>query len=122
MGRRWTTNQYMSRYERRLERRAFNRMWDDVHNPPSPDGTRRCVDCARNVGCNLNRRGNHGSCFVAINRKTESTPSEDSKTEVFARIVLAVKIIVPVIGWVLLAIWNWTIALIVLIVFILFLH
>ena len=78
MARRWTTNQYMARYERRLERKAFNKMWDDVTHPPSPDGTRRCENCAKNGSCTLNRRGNHGACFVAIAEKGEQENNNEA--------------------------------------------
>lgn len=71
MRRRWTTDQYMARYERRLERRAFYKAYDDVTHPPSPDGTRLCKNCAKNETCGLNRRRNHGSCFERAESQVE---------------------------------------------------
>lgn len=70
MGRRWTTNQYMARYFRRLERRAFNRMLDEISHPPSADGSRKCGNCAHNASCTRNRKGNHLNCFRAISDTT----------------------------------------------------
>lgn len=40
MGRRWTTNQYMARRLRRMERRAFNRMWREITHKPSSNKSR----------------------------------------------------------------------------------
>lgn len=70
MGRRWTTNQYMARYFRRLERRAFNHMLDEISHPPSADGSRKCGNCAHNASCTRNGKGNHLNCFRAISDTT----------------------------------------------------
>lgn len=69
--RRWNSNQYMARYFRRLERRAFNRMLDEISHPPSADGTRKCGNCAHNASCTRNRKGNHLNCFQAISNTTQ---------------------------------------------------
>lgn len=72
MGRKWTTDQYMDRHVRRMERRAFYKSYDDVTHPPSPDGTRLCKNCAKNETCGLDRRRNHGSCFERAVSKVEA--------------------------------------------------
>lgn len=117
MGRRWTTNQYMDRYERRLERRAFNKMWDNVHRPPSQDGSRRCADCAKNAACTLNRRCNHGACFVAVEK---ACAVEEPKTPAAAKIFIVIVAAVLIGLWIALASWNLTVALIVILVLIVF--
>ena len=119
MGRRWTTKQYMDRYERRLERRAFNKMWDEVHHPPSPDGTRRCANCARNASCTRNRRCNHGACFVAAAR---SAPANEAEQKSNVDLFFVAKIVLVVAVWIAIACWNWTIAMIVLILAMLFIR
>ena len=125
MRRRWTTDQYMARYERRLERKAFNKLYDDVTHPPSPDGTRLCKNCVKNETCGLNRRRNHGSCFVGIDRETKSEPSyEMPETEGsgIGGAVLGGFIWILIIGVVILCVAYpalWCIAMVVLIFFVL---
>ena len=92
MGRRWKGNQYTARYIRRLERREFNKAWDNINHPASPDGSRRCVDCAKNENCNLNRKGNHAACFSRITpeRSTEEESNSASGTVAIILIVFVI--------------------------------
>ena len=82
MGRRWTTNQYMDRYMRRMERRAFYRAWDNAHQPKSPDGTRKCVNCAHNNTCDRPRKGNHLYCFSPAVPEPQNDTMEQMRSHV----------------------------------------
>lgn len=99
MGRRWTTNQYMNRYIRRMERRAFNRSWDNVHKPKSPDGTRKCANCAYDSTCDRPRHGNHMNCFrpflpeesvPAMEKNRNAFDAEAQKTKSGARVAFVI--------------------------------
>lgn len=94
MRRRWTTDQYMDRYERRLERREFYKAYDDVTHPPSPDGTRLCKNCAKNETCGLNRRRNHGSCFARIGEEEKATSKPDAESSEGNGTVVVVAILI----------------------------
>lgn len=97
MGRRWNGNQYTARYIRRLERREFNKEWDNINHPASPDGSRRCVDCAKNGNCNLNRKGNHAACFSRIMPERNSEEESNSASGTVA-IILIVFVICGIIA------------------------
>lgn len=64
------------RYCRNRSRQAFNSLWADITRPPAANGSRRCVDCARNGNCGLNRRGSHTNCFV----KKDGEPGYSTET------------------------------------------
>lgn len=98
MGRRWTTNQYMDRYWRRMERRAFYRDWDNAHQPKSPDGTRKCVNCVYDASCDRPRKGNHLYCFRPGNGQEQNrTPAREQEIgtagKVFSVIIVLLLII-----------------------------
>lgn len=132
MGRRWTTNQYMARRLRRMERRAFNRMWSDITHPPSASGTRKCVDCACNLNCSRNRKGNHQNCFRAnpsyveknvdeLYNPTETEPIQISKKPSVGFVLLVCAIIAVIfIGISLLFKVNGLLGCIVMVLFIFF--
>lgn len=116
MGRRWNGNQYTARYIRRLERREFNKAWDNINHPASPDGSRRCVDCAKNENCNLNRKGNHAACFSRI--APERSAEENEKSNSASGTVAIILIVFAICGIVALCVKNSTILCIVLIIII----
>jgi len=118
--RRWTTNQYMARYTRRLERRAFNRMLDEVHHPQSADGTRRCADCVHNASCTKPRKGNHISCFTAVGSRAPQTSAPPEANNSGCLIIVLCLILAPLIAWIIISPNVISIILIVLILFFFF--
>lgn len=67
---------WKNRYCRNRAKREFNKYWAYKTHPPSPDGTRRCRDCANDSFCTRPRKGNHMSCFK---RKEAARPAAVQK-------------------------------------------
>lgn len=90
MGKRWSANQQFSHHMRRMEKRAFYRDWDRVHQPKSADGTRQCRNCEFNYNCQKSRQGNHLYCFSPNADVVEKQEEYPSKKPYLKGIILAV--------------------------------